>query len=205
MEEAEKDQAKPEAPPVEQAKAVEPKPESRLNRFLVRLLRWLLGILIVAGLGALLAIFTVYMPVRQKLDQSQGEVEQGAGRIAELESEVDRLSAMEAKNDALQAELDKSELHVAILSARADVAAAQLALEQDDPAKARLALSKTGETIKALGSLLKPGEKKLATDLQSRLELALKGIGENAFAAASDLNVLATGLTELENAYFAKP
>jgi len=180
-------------------------PPSRLNRIALRLLRWLLGILIVMGLGALLAIYTLYMPTRQKLMDSQQQVEQADQRVAELEGEVGNLSTFEEQNQDLLDELEKTTLHVTILSARADVAAAQLALAQNDPAKARLALSKTPETLKNLESMLEPGKKKLAKDMQARLDLAVKEIGENAYAANSDLDVLATGLLELENAYFAKP
>ena len=186
-------------------KPQEAKPESRLNRFVLRAVRWLIGILIIAGLGAMAVVFTLYVPLQQRLTQTQSDLEQASSRVTELESEVERLATFEEKNKALQGEMDKTELHVAVLSARADVAAAQLALEQDDAPKARLALSKTGATIEKLEGLLKSGEKALAADMQSRLELALEGIGANDFAAASDLSVLANSLIELENAYFAVP
>jgi len=205
MDEAQEQNTKPEAVPAKEEKAKEPKPESRMNRFLLRLMRWVLGILILAGLGALLAIYALFMPMRQKLQQSQAEVESANQRVAELEGMVEGLAPIEVKNKDLQSELDKAELHVAILSARSDIAAAQLALAQTDPARARLALSKTSETLKKLEGMLEPGKKKVATDMQSRLDLAVKGIGDNAYAAASDLDVLATSLIELENAYFAKP
>ncbi len=190
----------PELPQVKQGP-----PESRLNHFLLSLLRWALGILIIAGLGALLVIFTIYRSKQQELVQSQGQLQQANVRIADLESKVENLSTFEGQNQDLQAELEKAQLHVAILSARSDIAAAQLALARNDQAKARLAVSKTPETLKMLENMLDPGKKKLATDMQSRLELAVKGIGENAYAAASDFDVLATALLELENAFFAKP
>ncbi len=196
---------KPVTPAPEIPKAQERPAESRLNRFLVRTLRWLIGILIVMGLGALLVIFTLYRPLQQSLGASRVQGEQADQRIADLESQIEGLSTFETQNQDLKAELEKSELHVAILSARADVATALLALAKNDETKARLALSKTPETLKKLGSLLEPDKKKVATDLQARLDLAVKGIGVNAYAAASDLDVLATGLIELENAYFAKP
>jgi len=179
--------------------------ESRLNRFLVRTLRWLAGILIVMGIGALLVIFTLYRPLQQRLGDSQVQGEQADQRIADLEGQIESLSPFESQNQDLKAELEKSELHVAILSARADVATAQLALAKNDDTKARLALSKTPETLKKLGDLLEADKKKVATDMQDRLVLATKGIGVNAYAAASDLDVLMTSLIELENAYFAKP
>jgi cytoskeletal protein RodZ len=203
--EDEKQNDKPVSPAPVIPKAQERPTESRLNRFLVRALRWLVGILIVMGLGALLVIFTLYRPMQLRLGESQVQGEQADQRIADLESQIESLSTFEAQNKDLKAELDKSELHIAILSARADVATAQLALTKNDDAKARLALSKTPETLKKLGNLLDADKKKVATDMQARLDLAVKGIGVNAYAAASDLDVLATALIELENAYFAKP
>lgn len=203
--EPEKLNDKPVSPAPETPKPQERPTESRLNRFLVRALRWLVGILIVMGVGALLVIFTLYRPLQQRLGESQVQGEQADQRVADLQSQIDRLSTFESQNQDLKAELDKSELHVVILSARADVVTALLALAKNDDAKARLALSKTPETLKKLGSLLEADKKKVATDMQDRLELAVKGIGVNAYAAASDLDVLATGLIELENAYFAKP
>jgi len=205
MQEIEKEQSKTEAPPSGDAKNVERPAESKLNRFLVRSLRWLVGVLVIAGLGALLVIFTLYMPLRQKWQLSQEAVQQSNQQVADLKGQVESLNPLEVQNKDLQARLDQAELHVAILSARSDIAAAHLALAQNDAPKARLALSKTGDTLKALEGMLKPGEKKLATDMRARLELAFKGISDNTYAASSDLGVLANGLIELENAYFAKP
>jgi cytoskeletal protein RodZ len=202
MNEVPKETAKPTNAP---STAKELPKESRLNRFLVRLVRWLLAILIVAGLGALLVIFALYQPQRTRLDQSQTEIEAAKGQIAELEAEVDSLSTIEAQSEELQAALDQAELHVAILSARADIASALLALEQDDAPKARLALSKTLATLKKVESLLEPAEQKVAKDMQTRLDLAIKGISDNVYAAASDLDVLMNALIELENTYFANP
>jgi cytoskeletal protein RodZ len=205
----EKQNDKPVSPAPEISRAPERQPEkpteSRANRFLVRTLRWLVGILIVMGLGALLVIFALYRPMQQTLGESRSQGEQASQRIAELESQVETLSTLEAKNKQLQAELDKAELHMAILSARADVATAQVALAQEDQAKARQALNKTPQTLKKIEGLVKPSDKQLATYMQERLDLAVKGIGVNAYAATSDLDVMATSLVELEKTYFGAP
>jgi len=188
-----------------EAQAKAPKPQSRMNRALQRGFRWLLGFLIVAGLGALLVIFTLYLPLRQSLGQSQAEVEQMKQQVAELEGDIDRFSPLETENQDLQAELDQSSLHIALLTTRADIATAQVALAQEDPEAARLALKDTARTLRSMVSKLKPEDKDLVTNLLARLDLALKGIGENNYAAASDLDVLATGLVELEKTYFPGP
>lgn len=205
MEEIKKEGVEPQSAPPPEAKVKAPKPESRPKSFLQRSVRWLLGFLVVAGLGALLVIFTLYIPLRQKLDQSLVEVDQVKQQVVELEGNIEQISPLETENQDLQVELDQADLHVALLSARADIATAQLALAQEDPDKARLALKDTGKTLKKLESLLKSEDRQRITDLLSRLDLAVKGIGVNNYAASSDLDVLATGLIELENDYFPNP
>ncbi len=192
------------------------KTESRFARSMRRALRLLLGFLVILGLGVLLAIFAFYMPQANRLkqanqtilaleEQAQSSETQASQEITGLQTRVNNLSALETKNQALETELDMALLHVTILSARADVATAQLALAKNDPSKARVALSKTGETLKTLQSLLDSDQQKAAADMLARLELALKGIGINANAAELDLSVLATDLMELELAYFTGP
>jgi hypothetical protein len=96
-------------------------------------------------------------------------------------------------------------LHIAILSARADVVTAQLALAKKDPAKARVALNRTPKTLETMLSQLPADQKKVVTDMQARLKLAISEIENNQYAADSDLDVLGTSLLEMENAYFTKP
>jgi hypothetical protein len=197
----------PEPAPVPTLEEVEqePQPEGRARLFWRRALRWLLGFLIVFGLGALLAVYLLYLPARQRIQSSQGQLEAANQKITELENQVDSLSGLDTTNQDLQAEIEETRLHVTILKARADISAAQLALAKEDPSKARLALSKTPNTLETLAGIIPAGQREVVTDLQDRLELAVSEIGENAFAADSDLNVLATGLLELENSYFTAP
>lgn len=220
MDESPKDTKTPAAPA---AQAVKPAPQagkpaapapaakqpSRAARAFTRGLRWTLVFLIVFGAGILLALFAWYRPAVSLLNaanQQIAEVEsQTSQRITSLQAEASTLPELQTQNQELGSALTQAQLHVTILSARADVAAAQLALAQQEPTKARLALSKTGETLKTMGTLLQTDQVKLAADMQNRLELAISEIGENQNAAESDLEVLATDLLELENAYFAKP
>jgi hypothetical protein len=141
----------------------------------------------------------------QAQEQATTDLDKANQQVAELEQRVQTVSALETKNKQLQADLDSARMHVHILSARTDVAVALLALAQNDASMARIALSKTDQTLKDLSALLDTDRQKTVVDMQERLALALKGIGQNANAAVSDLNVLATDLLELENAFFARP
>jgi len=195
----------------------EPKKVNKVRRFLRNLLRWVLSILIVFGLGFLTAIFAIYRPelqiYQEQLNQSANELtsvqEQLAEKettyqslIAELEGQVDTLQPLADENQALVAVQNEHQLHTAILDARLDVANAQLALAGDDTAMANVILAQTGETLATINSLLPDNQKELATAMEQRLELVLSEIEEDPFAAQSDLDVLEKALLELEDALF---
>lgn len=197
---------------VDTALAEEPKKGGRFTR----LVRWALVFLITFGFGALLVVFTLYIPARARWIQAENDktrlqqdaktqADETQARINDLQDEISRLSAFENQNKALQAELDQTKLHVAVLSARADVAVAHLALVQEDNAAANIALGKTAETLQQIEDMLPASQKQAVSDMQERLTLAVKGIKDSPYAATSDLDVLATSLLELENAFFAKP
>lgn len=177
-------------------------PESRLQRFARLSIRWLAGLLIVFALGVLATVFVLLQPARQDLSQTRTELEQANQRITELETEVDRLSTFERSNQKLSEDLDKANLHITILRALSDVNAARLALAMDDPASARVHLTNTDQTLQELEGLVEANSQELVLSMQDRLELALSEIGDDGFAAQSDLGVLATNLVQLENTYF---
>jgi hypothetical protein len=201
--------ASTESPPAEALEPTEkppiPRPEKPRRSIWKRLLVWLLVILIAFSLGALLVLYTLYLPERQGLEAMQADLVQANQKVTELENRVGSLSGLDSKNKDLEGAMQESNLHVNLLKARADVATALLALAKNDPSRARVALSKTGQTLDAMKEMLDPSQQKTVDDMQSRLKLALGEIGTKAFAAESDLNVLSTSLMELENAYFAAP
>jgi hypothetical protein len=180
-----------------------PPPAKRTPSFWARALRFVLSFLVVFGLGVLAALFLLYIPARQEIGNTQK-------RFAELKSQVnsdqtendqenDRLSILEEENINLQSDLDQANQHVIILTIRLDIVNAQLALEDEDPAKARLALSKTSKTFAELAELLPTNQRSIVDDMQTRLKLVQNEIDDDANAALSDLEILASNLIELEN------
>jgi DNA repair exonuclease SbcCD ATPase subunit len=143
--------------------------------------------------------------LQDELEQALANLDDAEDRIAELEAEVSRLTPLGEDNQRLQAELEDAELHVHILSAKADVAEAHLALIQESTADARVILNDTADTLEALVDMLASDQQEVVADMQERLELVLSEIGDDPFAARSDLEVLAVKLTQLENAFFTGP
>lgn len=180
------------------------KPVKRGPGIWTRLFRWLLGILILFGLGALTAVMLLYIPLRSELTQAQGKLDslttKSSSDLQAANEEIDRLATLETNNKDLQSQLDQANLSRMLLQIRLDITSAQLALVKEDSAKAKLALSKTAETIKKLESLLPQSQREAIASLQDRLKLVLSELEENPYAANSDLDVMTNTLLELENA-----
>jgi hypothetical protein len=191
--------------PEEEAPEEAPKEESKARRFFRLALRWVLGVLIVYGLGYLTAIFALYRPTTQELGQTRGELEAARDQINSLEARVEELKPLEAENEELLAAQDEYELHIAILNARLDVAMARLALAQDDIAKAQITLRNTDETLAKIKTLFPEAQSEIVTAMEDRLELTLSEIEDDPYAAQSDLDVLATNLLQLEDSLFSSP
>lgn len=192
--------------PAEDSIEVTPPQETKRRvSFWRRSLRWLLGILVVFSLGALFVAWLFYIPLQEQMSRREAELQAANQRVSELEARVNNLSTLETENQAQQGQLRRTNLHITLLSARADVLSAQLSLAKNDPTRARVALNKTPQTLENLADLLEPNQQKIAGDMQARLELALKEMDGNTYAAQSDLDVLATSLLEIENAFFARP
>ncbi|MDD5467154.1 MAG: hypothetical protein PHS96_05065 [Anaerolineales bacterium] len=178
--------------------------ESRAGRAMTRMLRRLLGLLIVFGLGAIAVLYSLYIPTRQVVYDQEVGLQQAQERITELEEQVASLSVLESENLELRKELDEANLHTLLLSALANVNAARVALAEDDIATARAYLAEAN-TIKDLAALVAPEQRDAVTDMVKRLELAVSEIDKDKFAALSDLDVLAANLTQLKNTFFRDP
>ena len=182
-----------------------PPVQSKAKRFFVRMIRWFLGTAIVFGLGFLAAVFALYIPARQSINDYKFKVEQANQQIVSLNSEVGKSQVIEQKYQDSQLELQNDEFFQTILRARIDVTNAMLAVANNDLEKAKLNLSDTKEILKHHETFVKTDQVKTITDMQARLELVLNEIENNPYAASSDLDVLSTSLQQLENTYFSTP
>ena len=195
-----------EQPSQETAPEVSPtKPESRFKRVFLRVIRWMLIMLIVFGLGAITVIFSLYLPSRETVREYEAKIEASNQQIADLNQQIQSLKSLEEQNKALEEELEKTEMHLIVLSALSDVNAARLALAEEDVASARSYLTNTPDSLNKLANLVQPDQRTLINSMQDRLELALSEMDEDIFAGQSDLGVLASNLTQFENTLFASP
>lgn len=196
----------PEQEPADTISAAEQalKKESRIGNFLKSATRWLFGLLIVFGLGALAVIFLLYSPTRETLQQTQADLETARQKITDLESQVQKMAALETQNASLKKEVDSSVLHIKLLTVLADVDTARVALAEKDAPAAKTALTNTAATINQISTLAGSSQSEAVKFIQDRLKLVLSEIETDPATAQTDLGVLAGKLIELEQALFNK-
>lgn len=202
--------ASPEAPPAvaipgEGVPPAEKPPVGRFRRFINRAILWLVVLLVVFLLGALAEYQYMYRPAALNLDQAKADLVNVQQQATQQADKFSNLNSLESQNKALQDQIKPLQMHIAILSALSNVTRARLALLSQKPADARMALTKTPDTLKTLQTYLSSDQQKVVTDMQARLQLASSELDSNSYAAQSDLDVLATSLITMENTYFTKP
>ena len=170
-----------------------------------RILVWLVVIVIAFAAGFFVDSYLRYQPEKIKVERLTTKLENAGAEISSLETEVTRLSTFEEKNLGLEEEISQATMHLTLLSARAAVADATLALEQDRSADAKLALDKVGSTLESLKSMLTEDQADVVENMIQRQKLILIELNDDGFSAQTDLVVLAAKLNSLENTLFATP
>lgn len=187
---------------------IEPPAPKKTSR-LTRLMRWFLLLMIFFGLGALLVIFLLYLPLRQSAaansSKLQSELRTSQERVTELEARQGSLQSLEPRNEELEAELGEARQRILLLTARTDVAAARLALTEEDSGTARSLLNGTSKNLENLAKIGNEDQRQAVGAMQQRLKLALEGLEDDPYAAQSDLDVLATQLLQYDHSLLSKP
>jgi flagellin-specific chaperone FliS len=146
-----------------------------------------------------------YQPEKAKVAQLSQEITKAEGEITSLEAEIDRLSVFEDQNVGLRDEISEITTHITILSARAAVADATLALEQNRLADVKLSLDKVGSTLESLKPMLNEDQAEVVENMLQRYQLIVIELEDDSFSAQTDMEVLASKLNALENTLFASP
>ncbi len=184
---------------------VEKKEPSKALLIFRRILIWLVVIAFAFAGGFFLDTALRYQPERDKVAEKTAEIAEARDEISTLEEEIKRLSVFEEQNISLREDIDKITTHITIISARAAVADATLALEQDRQADAKLALDKVGSTLETLESMLNEDQAEVVVNMLQRHKLIIIELDDDSFSAQTDLEVLTSKLNALENTLFASP
>lgn len=125
---------------------------------------------------------------------------ENATLTAELESaraELEDLRPLVARNESLQAEVSQAGLRLLVLAALVDVNAARVHLALGDSQPAAEGLAAIEDGLKRLKGKLDGAREEAVGAMLDRLTLVQDEIETDAFAAQSDLEVLANDLAQL--------
>ena len=170
-----------------------------------RILVWLVVMAIAFAGGFFLDTLMRYQPQVELVKVLNEDLEAAGVEISSLEGEIERLAQFEEQNIGLEEEIAKITTHITILSARAAVADASLAVEQARQADASLALDKLGSTLETLKSMLNEEQAEVVENMIQRHKLILIELDDDGFSVLTDLELLASKLNTLENTLFASP
>jgi len=185
--------------------ATEKKGLSKPRKVFRRILIWLVLIALAFAGGFFVDTVLRYQPAKTRVEQLTADLELSAGTITDLEDEIELLSTYKDKNTALLEEINQATTHLTLLSARVMVSDARLALEQERPADAKLALDKLGTTLASLKELMNTDQADVVENMIQRQKLIILELNEEGFSALPDLEVLDARLSSLENTLFIAP
>lgn len=175
---------------------------SRAGSIVRRTLRWAAAFGVVFLLGVMLTWMVRVRPQADRnlsLERSLGEAR---NEIQSLEGELENLQGLEQENEELLQELEVKDQHLDLLVVLVDVTRARLALAQDQPGEAAVALEDSEARLESLQSGLEGPQTDTVEGMQDRLNLVLNEIETDRFAAQRDLEILANNLVELERTLF---
>ncbi len=174
-----------------------------------RIMRWMLWLIVVFGLGATAMAIFFYVPLQQKLSAAEANSNASAQTLSDNEKKIENLTAqkvdLENKNKELKSQLDRANLSLAIINAKSDIMAASLAVSAGDSVGARLSLEKAAADMQVLNALLKDGAlSEVLVTLQQHLEQVKSKVinadNSDVIAAQPDLDILIDNLSRLEDA-----
>ncbi len=158
---------------------VEPRRVGCLSRALYIVL---VGLLILGFAGGAI-YFLWYQPVATE----------NRAMLAELE----KLRPLQGENEDLRAQVEQAAVRLLVLQALVDTNAARASLALGRPDPAADSLASAGSWLEQLASSVGSADATDVGQMRDRLGLALGEVRTDAFAAQSDLDVLANDLSQL--------
>jgi len=178
---------------------------SRARMVWRKILVWLVVIAIAFAGGFFFDTTFRYQPQKELVKVLKGDISDASDQIRSLEAEIDRLGEFEEDNIQLTEQVMEITTHITLISARAAVADASLAVEQDRQADAKLALDKVGSTLDDLKGMLNSDQAEVVENMIQRHNLIMIELAGDGYTVQTDLELLSSKLNTLEATLFASP
>ncbi len=157
--------------------------EPRRVGCLGRTLYIVLVVLLILGFAGGAVYFLWYQPVARE-NQS-------------MKAELEKLRPLQGENDDLRAQVGQAAVRLLVLRALVDTNAARASLALGKPDQGTDSLTSAGSWLEQLAGSVSSADATDVGQMRDRLGLALAEVHTDAFAAQSDLDVLANDLAQL--------
>lgn len=177
--------------------------ESRIGRFFNALLRWVLIILVILGLGALAGYILLYRPLDQQLQAAHTRATESAVDLQRAQFDLnkaqtdlkDAQTRAKASDDQLSTELTR----VQVLRAMSALKTAQVSMQAKDKAAAAKSLATAEDILKQAQTRLNKTDPAESSTLQALFTLVKNGLDRDLTQASKDLDRLLMELSLLDN------
>jgi hypothetical protein len=176
--------------------------ETRLGRFNRAASRWAALVLSLFALGLLAGYWLLYRPAAQSLAQTQANYRQTYQDLVTTQKKDQDLTATNASLSnqvlSLNQNYDRASQHIQLLQLIKVLQTAHISLDNQDPTAARQMLIASRPTFNNLAPAIDKVSPGTSKSMQTRLDLILSEIDQNAKTAAADLDVLVGQLLDFE-------
>ena len=166
---------------------------------------WMVVITVAFAGGFFFDTLFRYQPQVELVKVFKEDLSAANDQIYSLETEIERIGQFEDENISLTEQIHNITTHITLLSARAAVADASLAVEQDRTADAKLAIDKVGSTLDTLKGMLNADQAEVVENMIQRHNLIMIELEGDGYTVQTDLELLAGKLSTLEATLFASP
>ena len=185
------------------------KEESKFRRFLRKLIRWTVGLLIIFALGFLTAIVSYYQPARTQLRQATQDLGAAEETISSLNNKINDLNTeiqkkdeqinnLQSENSTMQDVITEKETHITVLKTMLSVNQATIALLNNKPNESMQALSQANELLQKIKEMLGESQTDNLDTIEQRLNLITTELKTNPSAALADMAIVIDDLAKLE-------
>lgn len=178
--------------------------ESRAGRFFRGLLRWLLILAVLLGVGFFLGYYFFFMPAQQSLNQLSVRATESAVDLQRAQKELEEaqagLTSAQKSEKTAQDQLGLELTRVQVLRAVVSLRAAQTAVATEDAAAAEEHVASAQETVQQSQASLDRIDSDASSNIQALFTLVRNGLDSNPEVASQDLERLIAELERLESA-----
>ena len=186
----------------EESTSSAPKPVRQTPAWLSTSLRWGLVVLVAVVLGAVFITLVYHLPLQRNFKQVSSDLDSANAQVSDL---TDQVSELTASIETLQQAVADRSLQLAITLALADVRASKLAIVADDPAGARLAVTRVIQALDTLAELIDKDNRDIVANMQDKADQANTDLQASLTTAIPVLDQLEANLVSIHNTLFPIP